>query len=289
MISESWAAMESQPNPIDITGIIDLHVHSAPDIRVRSHHDIELAEQAKRIGAKAFVIKSHLFPTVDRAWLLNKLYPEVEVYGSITLNASVGGINPHSVDAALQLGAKTVWLPTLDSTRHRSILVRSGGVDTVLDGKVVPPLKDVLKLIAEYNVILGTGHLSPEEIFVVVEEARKQGVEKIVVTHPESYVVQMSVPDQRRIVEDYQIILERCYAQPLGNGKYKLNHEENLKAIEQVGVASTVISTDGGQIELPCWSQMLTESVQYLFDKGICRKDIVAMTQGTPAKLLGLN
>ena len=81
------------------------------------------------------------------------------------------------------------------------------------DGKVVPELVDVFKLIRDYDVVLGTAHVSPEEAFVVVEAAKDAGVKKIVITHPEWWVVDMSIDDQIRLVKDYDVILERCYAQ----------------------------------------------------------------------------
>lgn len=273
---------------IDLTGVIDMHIHSAPDIRKRSLDDIQLSREAKRVGVRAIVIKSHLVPTMDRAWLVNQINPDVKMFGSITLNHSVGGINPYAVDTALNLGAKIVWMPTVWSSKHRELTRKSGGIETVRDGKVVPALVDVLKLIAEKNAILATGHLSSEEIFVVVEEARKQGVEKIVITHPEFFVVNMSIQDQKRMVEDYQVYLERCYAQPIGGGKYKSNLADNVHAIEEVGYESTIVSTDGGQVENPIWSQALTEYIQYLTDHHIPQYAIDTMTKRNPAKLLDL-
>ncbi|MDF2961317.1 MAG: hypothetical protein K0S39_3052 [Paenibacillus sp.] len=275
-------------NRVDLNGIIDLHVHSAPDLRPRSHDDFQLTEQAVKLGARAIVIKSHLVPTMDRAKLVGQKHPEVQVYGSITLNPSVGGINPHAVEAALQLGAKTVWLPTLYSSRHLQIEGKSGGVETVAGGKIVPPLKDVLKLIAVHKAILGTGHLSPEDIFIVTEAARSLGVEKIVVTHPESYVVGMTLEDQRQLLERYGVFFERTYAQPAGRGAFKLNLETNLRAIRELGYESTIVATDGGQIELPPWSRMITEYIQYLADHGVAMDAIQTMTKLTPAKLLDL-
>jgi len=273
---------------VDLNGIIDMHVHSAPDVRPRSHDDFQLAEQAVKLGARALVIKSHLVPTMDRVKLVNQKHPELRLFGSVTLNPQVGGINPHAVEAALQLGAKTVWLPTVYSTRHRQLEGKSGGVDTVVNGRVVPPLKDVLKLIAEHNAILGTGHLSPEDIFVVVEEARKLGVGKIVITHPESYAVGMNLNDQRYVLEQYGVYFERVYAQPAGKGKHQTNLAVNLQAIRELGHESTIVATDGGQIELPPWSAMITEYIQYLADHGIAEEAIELMTKRTPAKLLDL-
>lgn len=45
------------------------------------------------------------------------------------------------------------------------------------------------------------------------------GLEKIVVTHPEWWIVGMTLEDQIRITKDYNVYLERCFAQPMGGGK----------------------------------------------------------------------
>lgn len=111
----------------------------------------------------------------------------------------------------------------------------SKAVEVIRDGKIVPELQDIFQLIKDFDVVLGTGHLSPEEIFRVVEAARNAGVRKIVVTHPEWWMVGMSLEDQVRLVQDYDIILEHCFAQPMGGGKYKSNLPLNLEAIQACG------------------------------------------------------
>ena len=71
------------------------------------------------------------------------------------------------------------------------------------DGKPIPELLSIFRLCREYDAVLGTAHLSPAECFTVVEAARAAGVRKIVVTHPEWWLVGMSLEDQVRIVRDY--------------------------------------------------------------------------------------
>lgn len=68
-----------------IKGLIDLHIHSAPDIRERKMNDLELMEAAVRLEARAIVIKSHFVSTQDRACLVNQIrkekYPEFHIVG----------------------------------------------------------------------------------------------------------------------------------------------------------------------------------------------------------------
>lgn len=281
---------------INLNGIIDLHVHSAPDIRERAYNDFELMEAAIRVGAKAIIIKSHHGSTTDRAFLVNeynrlkyKNTNDFVMYGSITLNYVVGGLNPIAVETALKMGAKKVWLPTGSAKNHLEKFKKDGGI-YCLDEKdeVVPELKKILSLIKEYDVILGTGHISVKEIFKVVEYAKSIGINKIVVTHPEFWVVGMSHEEQEKIVKEYDVFLERCFAQPLGNGVYKSNLEDNYEIIKKIGCNNIIVDTDGGQVENPNWEIAFGQYMEFLYDKGISEEELDIMTKRNAKKLLGI-
>ena len=212
-------------------GVIDMHVHTNPDLRLRAYDDFELMEAAIRVGARAIVIKTHQGSTVDRAYLCNRHNEIVHgkmndftMFGGITLNRVVGGMNPKAVDVALRMGAKVVWLPTQSAKNHLEKMKQdtSRCVEVIKDRTIVPELKTILELVRDYDAVLGTAHISPEESFTVVEAARNLGVKKIVVTHPEWWVVGMTMEDQIRMVKDYGVILERCYAQNMGGGTYRV-------------------------------------------------------------------
>lgn len=282
---------------VSLKGVIDMHVHSNPDLRIRAYDDIELMEAGIRVGARAIVIKTHQGTTMDRAYLCNRHNRIVHgntndftMFGSVTMNRVIGGINPKAVEVGLKLGAKVIWLPTQSAKNHLRKMKQdeSQGVDIVRDGKVVPELLDVFQLVKDHNAVLGTAHCSPEEAFIVVEAARKAGVKNLVVTHPEWWIVGMSVEDQIRIVKDYDVILERCYAQNLGGGRYKSNLPDNLEIIKEVGYEHVMVDTDGGQVENPHWELALEEYMQYLADHGIPEEHIDYMTKTIPSRLLGL-
>ena len=196
-----------------------------------------------------------------------------------------------SVDTALRLGAKVVWLPTQSAKNHMQKMGQdlSQCVEVVKDGKIVPELRSVLELVRDHNAVLGTAHIAPDEIFTVVEAARDLGVKNIVITHPEWWIVGMSHEDQLRLVKDYNVILERCYAQNMGGGKYKSNLADNLEIIKEVGYRNVMVDTDGGQTENPHWELALAEYMQYLVDHGIPEEHVYHMTHTIPASLLGIN
>lgn len=211
------------------------------------------------------------------------------MFGGLALNKPVGGINPYAVDSALKLGAKIIWLPTNTAENHLRREHKSGGVAVVRDGKVVPELETVFSLIKDHDAVLATGHSGPEECFIVAEAARKAGVKKIVITHPEFWIVGMSVDDQVRIVNDYDVILEKVYASPIGAGIYRKNYVDNANVMRLMGSKNIIVATDSGQKQNPYWYDSYTEYVTYLHQQeGISQEDIDRMTKTTPAWLLGL-
>ena len=144
------------------------------------------------------MLKCHHESTVSRAYLVQRMVPGIRVFGGVVLNSYVGGINPAAVEAALRLGGKEVWMPTVDAGYHAQVHGGTGGYDAQQGGRwrrqrasglPTPtvgssPGQGRARLVAEHQAILGTCHLSPAEIVALVREARDVGVEKIVVTHP---------------------------------------------------------------------------------------------------------
>ena len=280
---------------ISLNGVIDMHVHTAPDVCQRTYNDLELTATAVRAGARAIVIKGHHCSTVARAALCNAYNRTVfdsnpfVMYGGLVLNYDAGGLNPKAVQTALEMGAKVIWLPTVDAENDCRKHGKSGGICmTDSRGVPVPELRHIFTLIKEYDAVLATGHISPEEMRCVVDSARNIGVQKIVITHPEYWVVDLSLEDQKELVLDYNVILERCFMQPLKNGRWVSNAERNLKAIRELGTESTILSTDCGNPATPPWEESMRQYLQFMADHNVSPEDLRSMTKTTPARLLGL-
>jgi len=98
-----------------ISGAVDLHVHASHEVPARRQNILEVAKDAAAAGMRAVVFKSKDTSTVDSTALANTLVQGVRLYGGVTLDASVGGINPLAVYSALETGGKMVWMPSFDS------------------------------------------------------------------------------------------------------------------------------------------------------------------------------
>ena len=279
----------------NLKGIFDMHVHTAPDLIPRKYTDFELAAAGAAAGAAGIVLKAHHGSTAARAqlcnWYLRKVHPgaALTMYGGIVLNRDVGGFNPKAVKTALALGAKEVWLPTIDAKNDREKQGRPGGLTvTGAGGTLRPEVLEILELVKKSGAVLSTGHISPSEIFQVCETARNMGITRIVITHPEFWIVGLSLEEQKKLIDRYGVIMERCYKQPLPDHTWKDNCEDNIQAIKVLGWEHTAIATDSGQTVNEPWEEALLHVVNTLAGGGISHEAIQYMTRTVQKKLLGL-
>jgi hypothetical protein len=266
-----------------------MHIHTAPDVRPRLLDDLDAAQQAAEVGMLAVVFKSHVTCTADRAIIAQKLVPRVRVFGGVALNDAVGGLNPAAVEAALDLSARIVWMPTISAHNH---IVKRGGVASGIslltqDGELQPVLFDILDLVKQHDAILATGHVSLREIVALVRAARTASLRKVVVTHPEVPWVDMPVGIQEAL-RDLGATFERCYVSslPVGGG---VPLARIVSDIQRVGVESTVLATDLGVATLSSPVEGMRSYVAALLAEGFSQRDIQLMAGETPARLLGLD
>lgn len=274
---------------VDLAGVIDLHVHTAPDVRPRKLDDIGLARTAAARGMRAVLIKSHVTLTADRAYLVQQIVPGIRVFGGLALNHAVGGINPAAVEVALRLGAAEIWMPTLSAMAQRHDPA-GPGISIYQDGKggrIADRVVDVLRLVAEHDAILGTGHLSTQEVVDLVPAARDLGVRKILVSHPEHPPVEMLPVVQEELRDRFGVLFERCLISTTLAG-WTLPFAELAAVIRRIGPESTVISTDLGQATNPAPVDGMTLFIAHLRAEGFDQTSIDRMCRENPAALLEL-
>jgi predicted TIM-barrel fold metal-dependent hydrolase len=252
---------------VDLTGFIDTHIHTSPDPRPRIVTDVEAGYQAREAGMEAVVLKSHLEPTSGRAQLASKL-ADFKVIGGVTLNLNVGGLNAQAVEASALYRGRMVWLPTI---HHQQV---------ELDDE---KLEEVLLMVRDYDLALGTGHLSPPEIFQVLDLAKTLRVNRLVVNHPLTRVVGASLEEQKEMSR--QAYLEHCYVatMPLHDG---LAPEKIAEAIQEVGPDRCILATDFGQQHNPTPVVGLQMYVNEMLKQGFRGKDIKRMGKDNPAALI---
>jgi Family of unknown function (DUF6282) len=269
------SADREHPVPSDrarelVRGGYDTHIHIAPDVVKRRASGVQLARRFAELGLAGFGLKSHYTSTAERARTVSEAVPQVDTIGTITLNRAVGGLNPVAVEIAAREGARIVWFPTVSSENEQhevlaadpngkvpvwvrfELELREAGVvpepvPVVREGALVDEARAVLEVIARHDLVLATGHLSRDEIFVLVDAAVDAGVKRIVVTHPEFPSQRIGIEDQVALAER-GALLERAFTTPYTG---KCSWEQIFDASRAVGPERTVWSTDLGQVFNP--------------------------------------
>ena len=281
-----------------MNGAIDMHIHIGPESRLKRRQDgLHLAYTARDMGMRAIVLKNREYGTVPVAQQVQELVPEVQTFGSITLDNEAGGLNPGAVLAWVKMGAKVVWMPTATAANSKGKVLRSRGLDlpgeaqTVLkaDGTLLPEVKEIIQIVKEYDVVLGSGHLAPNEVFTLVEECMAAGLKKVVITHVLQDQLMDMILTNDEIVRLARMgaIIEYSYW-TCHNNISNVDPALIVESIKLAGAENSILTTDFGQIENPPAPEGLRAFIGVLLEGGIDEKEIETMVKTNPARLLNL-
>jgi len=299
--SQGAAFPPPPPKVSPAVGVIDMHVHSHPDVFGRNMDDMDVAQLAKAKGLRGILLKNHISETASRAALVMKAVPGIEVFGGIVLNKAVGGINPDAVEWMHRIyggRGKVVWLPTFESDKHVKTFGKpdAKGLVVAPDGKVTPEMEAILKIIARENLLLATGHVHPEEVIAVVRRGKELGVRNMLVTHGFTNVPGLTMA-QAKEVADAGAVIEVCFLQFLAGPNAPLaflthwtqvNAKHVAQAVRELGAKSLVVSSDLGQSANMTHPDGLEVAIAAMKREGIGDADIDMMMRKNPARLLGL-
>lgn len=290
-------------------GSIDMHVHPGPSLMDRTGDSWEFAQQAAAAGMRGIVLKDHHTSTAVHAYLANHHQENrngFESFGTICLNNSVGGINPFALDAAIKLGIKLVWFPTISERKHIELFTKANRrpeefVPTrvppmtekpivVLDenGELKEDVKTCIQMIADADIILATGHCDYDETYAITRYAVEVGVRKIVFTHMPMFTT--SDKQKLKRITDMGGIVEFTYMNQLEATPkdYRMTGAEMAEYIRFFGPDKCLCSTDFGISLVPPPVEGMKLVIQWLIEQGFTDEEITMMIKTNPAKLLGI-
>ena len=275
---------------------IDMHMHPGPSDGPCRFDAIEAAQMAQKAGMKAIVLKSHAY-TAAVATIVSQLVPDIRVIGSICLNYEVGGLNYHAVRNAAGLGAKVVWMPTFSAAnsinkfRELGLPLEGEGI-SLLDGtgNLVPEMERILAIIRKNDMVLATGHISPEETFVLIKEAQRAGIKKMVITHPTDKELgesHFTITDLKELAA-LGAFIEFTLIGMLPN-EFCHDPAQIVQTIKTIGPEHCIASTDLGQPQNPLPVEGMRLFIATLLRHGITQEEVELMIKTNPAVLLDLN
>ena len=272
----------------DLTGCYDLHMHTSPDVNRRKLTDAEAASQALDAGMAGIVLKNHCFPTAGRAANLKERFPAIKIFSTVVLNRQVGGMNPAAVEAAAKMGARYVFLPTMDARYYKTVMKHPHSEEGFSvfepgsDGKVSDSLNEIIDLVNQYDLVLGTGHVGTRESMAVAETCSRRHVKRFVMTHVSLPVCRLMEDELERAAE-LGAYIEYSYHQVL-TGKCPLDliaEQARLLKFRRV-----ILTTDLGQPDFPFPVEGLRDFCGSLESKGIKEEEIYRMIRETPKELI---
>ena len=286
---------------------IDVHSHLDPDSfgahsaqAARSLDAIDMARRAQKVGMRGFVIKQHYDQTAQIAYLTNRVVPTIETFGQLCMNLTVGGLNPAAVYHFTEVKggrARIVSMPTWDSENNirsaRTPQPNTPFVSVSRDGELLPEAKAVIAAVATAKIrdsgaslALSTGHLSATEALMVIREARKQGITRIIVTHAIGHPVNMSLA-QMKEAASLGAFIEFVGGFVIGS-RAEFTVQNYVDAMREIGFDHVILSSDTGQVNRPYPDDMIAWVAGRLREKGVTTAQLHQIMVENPATLLGI-
>jgi hypothetical protein len=296
-----------EPDRALLRGVIDMHLHAAPCLFDRPFDEIEIATEARDAGYRGLVLKSIFSMNADRVELVRKVVPGIELFGSIVFNHTVGGLNPSAMRAAIGFGAKVAWLPTVHARRHveffgmptypwlaqrnpalSDLLMEEIKPLSLLDARGVlhPEVTEILELAAQSGMAIGTGHVSAEEIFPVLQRAREIGFKKMICTHVGWHATAWSRDEMLRMA-DLGATLEFT-VNPCMPARQRANPKDFAENIKAAGAERCILASDLGQRDNAHPVEGYRMFLRMMRNYGITDDELDLMSRRNPARLLDL-
>ena len=291
-----------------LQGALDTHAHGYPEFTTRRRprlSNLEWARAATAARMRGFVVKSHVWPTTQLVVTMRELAPELDIFGSITLNPPVGGLSPTAVEFAGQMDARVVWMPTWSAAhhppRHSITLERMRPLVSTLDpeavqgseaisilrpdGTMEPAAQKVLDLCKIYDMTVASGHLPIEASIVLATAARDTGV-RFVLTHPCSGSVNATI-EQQQAVAALGGFVEQVFINCMPMHQ-RGDPRQIAEAITVVGPEHCIMASDAGEVWNPPAPEVLRMFIASMLALGISDAAVHLMTHDNPAAALGV-
>lgn len=277
---------------------VDTHVHAAAG-RVSP---LALAKHGTVAGMRAIVLKGLYTITTDAAEVANEAIREwaternlrpCTLYGAVSLGKVTGGVNPFAVQRALEFGAKIVWLPTMTAV---GMLIKQGVPrdqamaegDYILRGdSLMPEIKEIVHMAAEYKAAISGGHMTFEEQLAVAEEARRRGA-SMFVDHPHMGCTDFTFEEIKQLADAGAMIsysfatYHPLFASP------RASLRRAVEEIHELGAAKCLLATDSGQNYFASPPESFRMFIRTLLYSGLNPDMLDALTKTNPARLIGL-
>jgi hypothetical protein len=277
---------------------VDVHYHVGPDAYVRRHTAAGAAERYAELGGWV-VLKNHLGSTAAQAWEARQ--QGLPVSGSLVLNDLAGGLDPRAVtQAVIQHGEDSglrliVHLPTVTGRTHRSNLARTpshplltrDGIRplTVSDdsGALRPEVTELLRMARDLPIVISTGHADGPEVRLLVEEAVRLDVPRLMLNQPANPLTGLRYEDLLDVASAEQVYTEQTAL------TYLLEYQDwpDFAAV-LARLPRVVYSSDLGQTSQMDIADWAKQSAEWFAEAKLTPERVEEVTRTVPLQMLSL-
>lgn len=302
----SWLISEEKSREL-LKGFIDSHFHGAPQaLWPHSPSIFKTCIEASEAGMKALIFKDHWTMTSDRAYVIQEYldmranqeegFTPAQIYGGVTLNYAIGGLNPEAVKRSLSgdfaKHTKCIWMPSTDSAWQYKWQNKQGGIRIIDKGKLKNEVKEIIEIVAgaSHKVAIGTSHLSQEERLVITEACKKAGVD-IIITHVTQELTAATMEEAKEFIKMgawLEIAQTSVMGTPIVGAGWGVNFNFALRLIQEIGPNHIILVTDSGMPGAkPVWAARML--IMVLMAHGISEDAVNMMAKDNPARVFGIN
>ena len=280
----SAASLNSEVEEI-LRGSFDLHVHAGPDPRQERRLDaLDTGRYAHEAEMAGFVLKSHHYPTAPIAHTLNRVYPGLNVVGSIVLNREVGGLNPNAVQAAADLNARVVWMPTFNADFYSVNRDKGLGIRLVNEsGELRSEVHAVLDVVRDHDMVLASGHVSPSETLALFTAAKARGIQRMVATHP----IGIASMEELHELVSLGALVEHIFLSCMPSSN-ETTPAEMVSTVRKLGVEHCLVTTDFGLWMNPPPAEGMRMAIAALLEAGLAPEEVSTLVKANPLHVLGM-
>ena len=304
------------PGHIKVRDAVDIHCHA----HAGQQDAMDLVKKASRAEMKGILFKS-IIGNAGRAardlqeqldgWAEPEGVTPVRLFAGFVCGRQDEPVSAELAEQALDEGVIALWLPVFNhvNTIHtvgsrRSLIehdmdatgwvgpmswekaLEHGHYNLDESGELKPEVKDVIRLCAEREVALFFGHPTHKEIFKIAEEGAKAGLTRMVIDHPYSPFLDVSV-EQMKELAPLGVLFNFTFDElsPL----LGVDPQIMYNTIREVGVDHFTLSSDAGEPLFPDSVEAMRLIRGYMEAFGLTEDELYTVCTRNPAKVVGMD
>ena len=248
-------------------GSFDLNVKTLPNTQTLMRMDgIDTAKYAFEFEMDGFALNSSEYLTTPSAQMLNRMYPGINIEGSIPLNLPLKKDAPENTENAANIGTKIIRLKQT---------ANFNSADNLLE------LEKLTSTIKNHDMLLICDNLSIDVSKTILDLAKDVGIDKLMTSHP----IASTLIDDLQLMVNLGASIELAFNDVMPPSP-SITIDTICQIIKEIGIDSCIATTRFGDVELPPPAEGMRMFIACLLQKGFSEKDISKLVEINPKKLI---